>query len=172
MKDEKTKEIEQKIKIQQEKEAYAEEEMLKLAIEMSMRDFEEEEKNRPKNALDAALKADGAKSKYSKVGFVPKNKAAKPDTEKHQENVSQNQGYNEEYYDEYYQDGSYTQSYGYNQNYYHKRYSLNKNLKVLTISVNIEDVEEREEDMDRTIEVEDAPEDTIKYSKSCYLICI
>jgi hypothetical protein len=56
--------------------------MIKLAIAMSMHEFEEEQKKKeeeekqkaaPKNALAESLLKEGALNKYSKQGFVPKN---------------------------------------------------------------------------------------------------
>eukprot|EP00345_Euplotes_harpa_P010209 CAMPEP_0168340214 /NCGR_PEP_ID=MMETSP0213-20121227/13930_1 /TAXON_ID=151035 /ORGANISM="Euplotes harpa, Strain FSP1.4" /LENGTH=494 /DNA_ID=CAMNT_0008346407 /DNA_START=2203 /DNA_END=3688 /DNA_ORIENTATION=- len=103
-----------------ERERQVEEEVMRLAIEISMREFEDEQKAReeeerknqpPKNELAKLLASEGAKSKYSKQGFVPKNLKKMEEVPKAQENVSENQYYNE-YYDEYY-----------DENYYYKGHS-------------------------------------------------
>jgi hypothetical protein len=82
--------------------------MISLVIEMSMKDFEEEETKRgedkkreklDKNPLAKSLASDGAKLKYSKAGFVPKalRKESEPIAK---ENISENEYY--EYgYDSY-----------------------------------------------------------------------
>ena len=93
---------------------------MRLAIEMSMKDFEEEQKIReeqkkqeeakkaeqPKNALAKSLMSKGALNKYSKQGFIPKNLKKEPEPEPAQENVSENQHY------------EYDEEYDYNSGYY------------------------------------------------------
>ena len=111
---EKNKEIEEKLKLQEEKKVQAEEEMMRLAIEMSMKQFEEEQKNqeKPKNSLASALQSKDAKNKYSKQGFIPKSQKQQVKADNHlpQENISENQSYYNDYYEEY--------DYQYHNNYY------------------------------------------------------
>lgn len=109
----KQKEKDEKQKENEEKQRIVDEEMIRLAIEMSMKDFEDEEIKREevkkqekldKNPLAKSLASDGAKLKYSKEGFVPK--ALRKEEPKLQENISEN-----EYYD-------------YGHEYYNPRYDL------------------------------------------------
>ena len=87
---------------------------MRLAIEMSMKEYEQEEKEReelkkkeeeakkaeqPKNALAKSLMSKGALNKYSKEGFVPKNLKKEVEISPAQENISENQYY--DYGDEY-----------------------------------------------------------------------
>lgn len=106
----KQKEIEdKKLQEEQQKQQKADEEMVQLAIEMSMREFEEEEKKReqekvvPKNALAKSLASAGAGNKYSKQGFIPK--AMRKEAEAEPEQPAQQTLTENEYYDygyEYY----------------------------------------------------------------------
>lgn len=108
---EKHEEEEKKAKEIEDKQQKADEEMMRLVIEMSMKDYEEEEKVReeerkknelPKNSLAKSLASAGALSKYSKEGFVPKFLKKEPEPEVHQENVSENQYYDYGYEEAYY----------------------------------------------------------------------
>lgn len=108
---EKHEEEEKKAKEMEERQQKADEEMMRLVIEMSIKDYEDEQKIReeerkknepPKNALAKSLASAGALSKYSKEGFVPKFLKKEPDTIVHQENVSENQQYDYGYEEEYF----------------------------------------------------------------------
>jgi hypothetical protein len=108
--------IEEELKAKEDeaKQAKADEEMMQLVIEMSMQEFEEEEKEREQakkaeilqnNSLAKSLASKGALSKYSKQGFVPKAlRKEDPASTAHQENISENEysGYDYEQEQPYY----------------------------------------------------------------------